>query len=52
MDSSAAKSKGDRRGVGTNRHIQAKYLWLQDKVFAKELVVDKVKGEFNDEGAD
>lgn len=48
VDSSAAKAMSERKGVGNNRHIQAKYLWLQDKVFQKELLVEKVKGTIND----
>ena len=48
VDSSSAKQLSERRGVGTTRHIQAKFLWLQDKVAEKELVLEKVKGPEND----
>ena len=48
VDSSAAKAMSERKGVGQSRHIQAKYLWLQDKVFNKELAVEKVNGKIND----
>ena len=48
VDSSAAKAMAERQGVGTSRHIQARYLWLQDKVFEKELEVNKVGGKVND----
>ena len=48
VDSSAAKAMSERRGVGTNRHVQARFLWLQDKVFNKELEVGKVAGKVND----
>ena len=48
VDSSAAKAMSERKGVGQSRHIQAKYLWLQDKVFSRELAVEKVNGKIND----
>jgi len=48
VDSSSAKALSERRGVGQSRHIQAKFLWLQDKVAEKELEVEKIKGPVND----
>ena len=48
VDSSSAKAMTERKGVGQRRHIQAKYLWLQEKVSEKELEIDKVKGVLND----
>ena len=48
VDSSSAKAMAERRGVGQSRHIQAKFLWLQDKVAEKSLIVEKVKGTIND----
>lgn len=48
VDSSAAKAMAERKGVGTSRHIQARYLWLQDKVFEKELEVAKINGKVSD----
>eukprot|EP00435_Cladocopium_sp_Y103_P034158 s1161_g8.t1 len=48
VDSSSAKAMAERRGVGTSRHIQARYLWLQEKIFAKELDVQKINGKVND----
>ena len=47
-DSSSAKALAERRGVGKTRHVQARVLWVQDKVFAKELAVEKVAGALND----
>ena len=41
-DNSSALSLARRRGVGTMRHIQSKYLWLQDLVARKELQIYKV----------
>eukprot|EP00435_Cladocopium_sp_Y103_P068786 s76_g32.t1 len=48
VDSSSAKALSERRGVGQSRHIQAKYLWVQDRVAEKQLEVEKVKGPEND----
>ena len=48
VDSSSAKALSERRGVGQSRHIQAKYLWLQDRVAERELEVEKIKGPIND----
>ena len=48
VDSSSAKALSERRGVGQSRHIQAKFLWLQDKVAEKELEIEKIKGPVND----
>jgi hypothetical protein len=47
-DSSAAKSTSERRGDGQTRHVQARFLWLQDKVAEQELLDDKVNGKKND----
>ena len=47
-DSSAAKSTSERRGDGQTRHVQARLLWLQDKVAEQELLVDKVNGKKKD----
>ena len=44
-DSSAAIAISQRRGCGKLRHIHIGQLWIQDKVFAKELVVSKINGE-------
>eukprot|EP00435_Cladocopium_sp_Y103_P033093 s1902_g8.t1 len=48
VDSSSAKALSERRGVGQSRHIQAKFLWVQDRVAEKLLEVEKVKGPEND----
>lgn len=48
VDSSSAKALSERRGVGQSRHIQAKFLWLQDRVAERELEVEKIKGPTND----
>ena len=41
-DSSAAKGFGTRRGLGRQRHVSTRFLWLQDKVSKGELEVLKV----------
>jgi len=46
-DASAAIGIVNRTGVGRLRHVRVQYLWLQDKVRARELEVDKVPGEDN-----
>ncbi|CAJ1373293.1 unnamed protein product [Effrenium voratum] len=48
VDSTAARAMSLRKGVGKTRHIQARFLWLQDKVFAKEVAVVKVDGKENE----
>ena len=46
-DSSAGRSISLRKGTGKLRHLQVKYLWIQDALFEKRLVVEKVKGTEN-----
>ena len=46
-DSSAGRSISLRKGSGKLRHLQVKYLWLQDATFEKRLKVEKVKGTEN-----
>jgi hypothetical protein len=46
-DSAAAKGIMTRRGLGKLRHIEVGYLWLQDAVAEKRLLVHKCKGEDN-----
>ena len=41
-DSSAALSFSSRRGLGTMRHIETRYLWLQDRIQRGHLTVHKV----------
>ena len=42
-DSSAARAFASRRGLGRQRHVQTRYLWLQERVAAAHLTVQKVK---------
>ena len=46
-DSSAAKGISSRRGVGKVRHLHTPCLWVQQRVFKKELAVEKVPGPEN-----
>ena len=46
-DSSAAKAFASRRGVGKMRHMQVKWLWLQEEVKKGNVRVFKVKGVEN-----
>ena len=46
-DSSAAKGFASRRGVGKMRHMQVRWLWLQEEVRKGSVRVFKVKGVEN-----
>ena len=46
-DSSSAKSAASRRGLGKTRHIEVKYLWLQEAVRRGRLRLGKIAGELN-----
>ena len=46
-DSTAGKSVASRRGLGKMRHVELKYLWVQDVVKEGRLRVRKVDGARN-----
>ena len=46
-DASAAIAISQRSGLGKLRHIQTQFLWLQERVSAKELQLTKVVGTAN-----
>ena len=46
-DSSSARAFSARRGLGKVRHIQTRYLWLQERVALGHLIVKKVRGDDN-----
>ena len=46
-DSSSARSFAQRRGLGKNRHIETRFLWLQERVALKHLKVLKVRTDAN-----
>ena len=49
-DSNAAKSFASRRGLGKQRHVQTRYLWIQERVAANDLKIVKVPGGENTAG--
>ena len=46
-DASGAKALASRQGLGRVRHVENTYLWLQDKVAAKQLKIMKIRGDQN-----
>jgi hypothetical protein len=46
-DSNAGRSVASRRGLGKMRHVELKYLWVQEVVKAGRLEVRRVDGERN-----
>ena len=47
VDSSAAKPVASRVGLGRTRHIEVRYLWLQEAVRKRKLEIRKIRGELN-----
>jgi len=47
VDSAAAKSIVSRVGLGKLRHLEVKYLWVQQVVKKKRLSIYKIKGTLN-----
>ena len=43
-DSSAAKAVASRRGLGKLRHIELKYLWVQELVQEPRIAIKKING--------
>ena len=46
-DSSGAKSAVSKRGLGKMRHIELKYLWIQEAVQRKRVYMRKIWGKIN-----
>ena len=46
-DASAAKSFAARKGLGRQRHIDTRYLWLQEEVAHGRVRLSKVRGDAN-----
>ena len=46
-DRSSDRSFSKRRGLGKQRHVQTRFLWLQDRVKLQHLTVHVVKGTEN-----
>ena len=47
IDSAAAKSIASRTGLGKVRHVEVKYLWIQEAVKVGRVVVAKIPGSAN-----
>jgi hypothetical protein len=47
VDSSAAKSIASRIGLGKIRHMEVKFLWIQEKVKNKKIQIRKIRGDSN-----
>ena len=47
VDSSAAKAMVSRSGVGKVRHLEVRYLWVQDALNRKRFELRKVPGKTN-----
>ena len=46
-DSSSAKSLASRRGLGRQRHVQTRYLWIQERIACRHAIVRYIKGILN-----
>ena len=46
-DSSAARGTTQRQGLGQARHIQTRYLWVQERVATQALILERVGAEKN-----
>ena len=47
VDSTAAKGVASRVGIGKVRHLEVRFLWLQELVQLREVRVLKVRGDAN-----
>jgi hypothetical protein len=47
VDASAAQAMSNRQGIGKLRHLEVKFLWLQDLAKAGVLAVRKISGQRN-----
>ena len=50
VDASAAKSVASRVGIGKIRHLDVKFLWIQEAVRAGKITIRKVRGVENPAG--
>ena len=46
-DSSAARGHVKRRGLGKRRHVQSRFLWIQERVSKGDLKIAAVPGKYN-----
>lgn len=47
-DSSAARAYAKKRGLGKQRHVMTRFLWLQDRVQRKHLTIACIPGKENE----
>jgi hypothetical protein len=47
VDSTAAKAIAARTGLGRVRHLEVRYLWVQDALKKGKFTIEKVKGDIN-----
>ncbi len=47
VDSSAAKAVASRAGLGRTRHIEVRFLWVQEAVRRHRITIKKVSGKLN-----
>ena len=47
-DSSSARAFASRQGLGKQRHVQTRYLWLQERVAMNHLCIVKIRTQDND----
>ena len=47
VDASSAKAMAERQGVGKVRHVEVRYLWIQDKVEDGTFLIKKIPGKTN-----
>ena len=47
VDSTSAKAIASRRGVGRVKHMETRFLWIQERVRKCDLVIKKVGGKVN-----
>jgi hypothetical protein len=47
VDASAAQAMSNRQGIGKLRHLEVKYLWLQDLAKKGAIAVRKISGHVN-----
>ena len=46
-DSNAAKAFAGRQGLGKQRHVQTRYLWIQHQVATGAIKINKIKTDHN-----
>ena len=46
-DSNAARAFASRKGLGKQRHVQTRFLWLQDQVAMRSLHLERISGQRN-----